>query len=266
MKRSVSVRSAAVTLCLSIIVWGALAYAVLAFGWRHYEHERGLDGREMITRTSQGIAGDPINMGFVGEKADIVCAFHAAGWYPANPVTLVSSLKIIGSVVLHRPYLGAPVSPLFYDGREEDLAFQLPAGQSADTRHHIRLWKVLTSGQSSKPVWLGAATFDRGVGFNHYTLQVTHHIAADIDAERQFIANALKDVGAVKTIFKISGIGPTLNGRNGGGDRYFTDGEVIMQSLVSDCKLQPGLVPATLPDTPLVNIKNGLWEWLRPLM
>jgi hypothetical protein len=253
-------------LAIGVIIWLALAYAILPFGWRHFEHENGLADRDMLTRSSQGIAGDPINIGFVGEEADIVCAFHEAGWFPANPVTLASSLKIIGSVVLRRPYLEAPVSPLFYDRREADLAFQLPVGDSADKRHHVRLWRVLASGASQRPVWLGAATFDRGVGFNHYTLQVTHHIAADIDSERQFISDALIKAGAVDSIFEISGIGPSINGRNGGGDRYFTDGEVLVDNLVSGCKLQQGRVPTVLPSAPLIELKNGIWQWLRPLM
>jgi hypothetical protein len=42
---------------------------------------------------------------------------HAAGWYPADPVTLKSSLEIVASVALDRPYNRAPVSPLLYAGR-----------------------------------------------------------------------------------------------------------------------------------------------------
>lgn len=58
----------------------------------------------------------------------------------ADPITLRSSLEISGSVLLDRPYPGAPVSPLYYDGRREELAFEKPVGNSADKRHHIRLW------------------------------------------------------------------------------------------------------------------------------
>ena len=61
----------------------------------------------------------------------MLCAMHAAGWQPADPVTLRSSVKIIGSVVLDRPYLEAPVSPLFYENRRQDLAFEKPSGRSA---------------------------------------------------------------------------------------------------------------------------------------
>ena len=98
---------------------------------------------------------------------------QAAGWYPADPVTARSSVEIAGSVLLDRPYRRAPVSPLFYLGRPEDLAFEKPDGQSADRRHHVRFWKVLDQGQEKRPVWLGDATFDRGVGVSHYTGAIT---------------------------------------------------------------------------------------------
>jgi len=93
----------------------------------------------------------------------------AAGWYPADPVTLRSSIEIAGSVLLDRPYRAAPVSPLFYLDRREDLAFEKPDGNSADQRHHVRFWKVLDQGEEKRPVWLGAVTFDRSVGVSRYT-------------------------------------------------------------------------------------------------
>lgn len=94
---------------------------------------------------------------------------HAAAWYPADPITLRSSVKIIGSVVLRRPYRGAPVSSLHYQGWRDDLAFEKPVGQSADRRHHVRFWEVLQQGEEGRPVWLGSATFDRDVGLSRYT-------------------------------------------------------------------------------------------------
>ena len=72
-----------------------------------------------------------------------MCAMNAAGWSPSDPVTLMSSLKIAGSVVFHRPYLHAPVSPLFFDGRRQDFAFEKASGGSASRRHHVRFWKAL---------------------------------------------------------------------------------------------------------------------------
>jgi hypothetical protein len=246
-------------IAVALAIYAVLAYLVLPMVWKHYEHEKKLAGLPMVTTTAQGIPGDPINLAFVGSQRDIVCAMHDAGWYPADPVTLRSSLEISGSVLLDRPYRTAPVSPLFYEGRSEDLAFEKPDGRSADKRHHVRLWKVLNEGEQGRPVWLAAATFDRGVGFSLYTGAITHHIGADVDAERTLIAGDLQNVKLLEARFEISGIGPTLIARNGGGDLYFTDGEVWVLQLVEDCKKRD--LPPSLPASPAVTqFKDMLWK------
>ncbi|MGB7689720.1 MAG: LssY C-terminal domain-containing protein, partial [Pseudolabrys sp.] len=129
-----------------LAAYGLIAYIILPLIWTHYEHQKGLAGLPMVTRTGQDIPGDPINVGLVGTKADVLCAMHAADWYPADPITFRSSVEIVGSVILRRPYRDAPVSPLFYEGRREDLAFEKPVGDSADRRNHVRFWEVLKAG------------------------------------------------------------------------------------------------------------------------
>ena len=120
-----------------------LAYVLLPLLWTHFEHEPGLASLPMVTRTASGIPGDALNVGLVGGKDDVLSAMHAAGWFPANPITLRTSIEIIGSVALDRPYHDAPVSPLYYDGKkDEPLAFEKPDGRSADKRHHVRFWLV----------------------------------------------------------------------------------------------------------------------------
>lgn len=213
----------------------------------------------MVTRTAQGIPGDPINVGLVGRKEDVVQAMNAAGWYPADPITLKSSIEIIGSVLLDRPYRDAPVSPLFYDGRREDLSFEKPVGRSADERDHVRFWRVLDQGVEGRPVWLGAGTFDRGVGVSHDTGQVTHHIGPDIDEVRDLLTNDLRAAGRVEATYQVTGIGPTINGRNGEGDPYHTDGEIYIS------RLTPAGVVASAPATHvqpplLVGLKDRVWR------
>ncbi|HEV7251498.1 MAG TPA: LssY C-terminal domain-containing protein [Mesorhizobium sp.] len=68
---------------------------------------------------------------------------HAAGRLPADLVTLRTSIEIISSFVLDRPYPNAPVSPLFFQGRRQDLALEKALGKSADRRQHVRFWHVL---------------------------------------------------------------------------------------------------------------------------
>jgi hypothetical protein len=246
-------------LAVVLVVYGILAYIVLPLMWTHYEHQKGLAGLPMVTRTGQDIPGDPINVGLVGSKDDILCAMHAAGWYPADPITFKSSVEIIGSVILRRPYRDAPVSPLFYEGRREDLAFEKPVGDSADRRNHVRLWEVLKEGQEGRPVWLGSATFDRDVGLSRYTGQVTHHIGPDIDAERDLLTDDLKKAKVVQAIYEVTGVGPTLVGRNGEGDRYYTDGEIKISRLVAGCNAKAETT-VELANPPIVDLKNETWK------
>ena len=242
-----------------VLAYGLLAYVALPWAWTHYEHQRQLRGQPLLTRTKQGIPGGPLNVGLIGAREDVVRAMHNAGWYPADPITLRTSLEIVDSVLLGRPYDDAPVSPLFYQDRQEDLAYERPVGSSADQRHHVRFWKVLASGQEGRAVWLGSVTFDRAVGVSRYTGQVTHHIGSDIDAERDGLIDDLVRAGMVETRYQASGVGPTLNGHNGEGDRYYTDGEIWLAVLVAGGQKRSH-PPAELDSPPLITAKNAAWK------
>ena len=49
---------------------------VLPAFWTHYEHQKGLANLPMVTRTAQGIPGDPINVGLIGDDKDVLCAMQ----------------------------------------------------------------------------------------------------------------------------------------------------------------------------------------------
>jgi len=257
-------RRLAAAAIVAIAAYLALAYILAPFFWRHFEHQPRLAGLEATTRTALGLPGDAINVGLEGAEDDVLCAMHAAGWRPADPVTLESSVKIIGSVLLDRRYLDAPVSPLFYESRRQDLAFEKPSGKSARTRHHVRFWKALDAGESGLPVWLGAAVFDDGLGVSHYTGQITHHTAPDIDAERDLLMSDLTQAKKVGELYSVSGVGPTLFSRNGGGDPYFTDGDIAFARLAAGCEGEAG-APRTLLEPPQIEAKNALFAWLRSI-
>ena len=87
-----------------VIVYLLLAYLILPEVWTHHEREPGLASLPMVTRTAAGIPGDALNVGLVGSKEDIIRAMHAADWFPADPITLRTSIEIIDSVMLDRPY------------------------------------------------------------------------------------------------------------------------------------------------------------------
>ncbi|MBX9728911.1 MAG: LssY C-terminal domain-containing protein, partial [Sphingopyxis sp.] len=54
-------------------------------------------------------------------------------------------------------------------------------------------------------------------------------------------------------------LGPTLLGRNGEGDHYYTDGEVWVFRLVEDCmpRTQP---PEILPSPAATHFKDQVWK------
>ena len=232
-------RRGLLVLATVVIVYLMLAYVVLPALWRHHEQEPGLASLPMVTRTGTGIPGDALNVGLVGGQEDVFRALEAAGWVPADPVTFRTSIAIIGSVVLDRPYQDAPVSPLYFQGKKEQFAFEKPDGKSADRRHHVRFWMALEKGADGRPVWLGAVTYDRGVGFSHYTGQVTHHIGPDVDTERDLIVANMEQAGLIETIEWTDGFHSRLEGRNGGGDRWRTDGRLAIVTIRGSADATP---------------------------
>lgn len=258
-------RRAVHAIVIGLVVYVALAYLMLPALWRHYEHHPALADAPKTTETKNDIPGDPLNVALIGSQHEVLKAFLLAGWYPADPITLRSSLDIAESVVLDRQYKTAPVSNLYLFGRRQDLAFEKPNATSARQRQHVRLWHTTDHGSDGRPLWLGGATFDDSVGVSHYTGQITHHIAPDVDAERDAVMRALTDAGQLERVYQVTGVGPTLAGRNGGGDRYYTDGEMDVGVISPDNKRR-GEPPTVLPNPRAVALKNAAWQWLRPYL
>jgi len=243
----------------------ACAYLALPFFWRHYEHLPAFASMPTVTLGTDGLPGDPLNIALVGSETEVHQAFAAAGWKPADPITLRSSLAIAESVAFDRPDPAAPVSNLLLFGRRQDLAFEKEVGASASRRNHVRLWRTELRAPDERPVWVGGATFDRGSGFSHRTGQITHHIAPDIDAERDTLIHDLTTAGRLTALYDVTGVGPTLNGRNAAGDRYFTDGELSVGVLAPEDAVGRSTVKVLTSPLPVV-IKNQLWSWIRPVL
>ncbi len=219
---------------LILAAWAVAAYLLIPRLWkRHYR--RHLSNAPRITHTSDGHPGDPANLSIEGDEPELLKAMKAAGWDPADPITLQSSLRIAFDSVLRRPDIDAPVSNLFLYGRKQDLAFELPVGDSPRQRHHVRFWKRDEQGEG-RPIWVGSATFDKRVGLSRNTGQITHHIGPDVDAERDLIMTGLKSAGWVQETGYEDGFHQTLQGRNGGGDLWKTDGRLGVIVLCSDAR------------------------------
>ena len=180
------------------------------------------------TTTRRGHQGDAVNIAFIGTEEELHRALSAAGWYAADPITLKTSLRIAADVVLKKPYDHAPVSDLFLWGRRQDAAFEQPVGDSPKQRHHVRFWRSAEVDQRGDPLWLGAATYDERVEISRTTGGITHRIAPDIDRERNKLVRDAARAGLLDGYYWVDEFHRVREGRNGGGDPYFTDGRLAV--------------------------------------
>jgi hypothetical protein len=178
------------------------------------------------TKTKSGIPGDPINILILGQEQTINRYFTESGWKIPDPITDKTSIKIAVDSLSNLPYPKAPVSNLYLFGRKQDLAFEKPT-KTVQNRDHIRLWKTDTTIHGDE-VWLGSATYDQGIELSGSTHLPTHHISPSVDKERNKVAQDLKPF--MKSTLVVSFDQPNLFGFNGGGDWYFTDGNIAIIS------------------------------------
>ncbi|NPC95298.1 LssY C-terminal domain-containing protein [Nocardioides sp. zg-DK7169] len=189
------------------------------------------------TRTSDGLLGDPVNVGFLGDEGQVHGAMTRAGWTLADELDLRSAVGIVRSVLRGRSYAGAPVSPLHLFDRAQDFAYEQEVAGSPSRRHHIRFWRcpdgwLLPGGFRAD--WLAAATYDRGVGFSLFTLQITHRIEEDIDVERDFVVAGVCAAVPGAQVGVIENFSSGYHHRNGGGDRIRTDGDLPIVDVRGD--------------------------------
>jgi len=209
------------------LVYFLVAYLILPRLWKHYETRHAVfDDSPRVTQTASDIPGDPLNIALVGSEEDLIRAMTAAKWDPADPLTFRSSVRIVVDTVLRKPDDQAPVSNLYLFGRKEDLAFEKPVGNSPKQRHHVRFWKMAKM-YDDRPAWIGSAAYDIGVELSRTTGQVTHHISPEIDAERDLLVADLRKAIPAQVEW-LDGFHAQLQGKNGGGDPWRTDGRLAI--------------------------------------
>ena len=197
--RKVAAGSGAVDCLLILIAYGLLAYVVLPALWTHYEHQKGLADLPMVTRTAQGIPGDPINVGLVGDKQGRALRHarrrlvsrrsdHAANRRSRSSAACCST----GPIAMRRSAT-CIISDAARISRSKSRTDAAPitAIMCGSGRCWSRARKSGRSGSATPPS-------TSGVGVSHYTGAVTHHIDADIDAEREFLATDLEAAGMVR--------------------------------------------------------------------
>jgi hypothetical protein len=176
-----------------------------------------------------------------------------AGWYEADPHTLLNSIHEAYAIITNKMYLTAPFSKFYLFGRAFDIGFQQPIVGKASPRHrhHVRLWHVTNQPEIDKhghflywmerlkkffekkqSIWIGAAVEDISpVGFRWRNLQLTHHNSHAHERERDHIVTSLKDAGLVKSIHVIKD-GESFKMRSQNiGTSFIVDGNILVVEL-----------------------------------
>src|SRR6266852_3764081 len=225
---------------------------------RFYPYNYNFPAYPKITHTRSGAAEDPINLVFVGSKDQITRSFQQAGWLIPDPITPQTSAKIAADSLAHKSYPTAPVSNLYVFGRVQDLAFEKPTND-VQNRGHIRLWKTgtLIGGQL---VWVGQASYDSGIELSSTNHFPTHHIAPTVDLERNNIGADMEKTGLVKEEADAAFTPPILYARNGGGDYYESDGDVLVLNYTH------APIQLTKPAGMIDELKNGFFLFYDTLL
>ena len=216
-------RRAAAFAALMLSSYALLAYVLLPVSWHRFQ-ERRPAGDGTVSYTAEAIPADPLNVALVGSREQVTEAMRAAGWLSADRITLRSGWRDAHSVLFNRSYPTAPVSTHFVAERPQDFAFELQVGKSPRCRHHVRLWRVGGAAEPGQTLWIGAASFDLRVGVSHFTGEVMHHIDPAVDRERERLLSDLARAGAAASVTHLEKFRSAGAGRNGGGDKYFSDG------------------------------------------
>jgi hypothetical protein len=175
--------------------------------------------------TPDGFASDPMNIGIIGTRLELIQAMEKSGWYIADPHTPRNLVRHGLGIVLSWEYPNAPVSHLYLFGRKQDIAFEIPIS-GAGHRHHVRFWattyeegKRLTVHsiywhhrnsrvEGDNLLWVGAASLDVGIAPIRHNLQLTHMIHPDTNQERELIEKQLRAQDLVKRTTDIKLIKP----------------------------------------------------------
>lgn len=177
---------------------------------------------EMLNGQTQA----PITLVIVGSRAQLEKTFTQAGWSVADPINLNTIWQTIKTSLADESYKTAPLSPSFYGGRVQDISVEKETeADSVRERHHARFWLAPVTLRDGRGVWVGTASFDKGIALSPVLKFPTHIISPDIDSERDFIKDDLAKTGRVlkQEIWEIS---EAAIGRNSGGDLFFSDGRV----------------------------------------
>jgi len=178
------------------------------------------------TNKSGSRKGDPVNFVLIGDEDAVMGSMTEQGWDPTHIIGSESVSKTVRSFLFGGQYRYSPVSPLYYFGRQQDLALQ-KVRSTIHQRNHLRLWLAPFTFKG-KDVWIGQISRDIGVRMTWSSpILMTHKIDPDVDEARGYLVQDMFASGYLEALAFVEGGATTTRdapGRNLTGDPYFTDG------------------------------------------
>ncbi len=199
-----------------LVTYVLMAYVLIPTAINFYRHIRPPRHLPVYSTTPDGFASDPVNVGIIGTRRQLIAAMRKAGWYVADKHSLANMLREVTSTLLGQPYPNSPMSSLYLFGRHQDIGFEIQIADQFKNRHHVRFWattydrqgplepnaihwfrrRELLEHEDEELLWLGAASKDIGLALIRHNAQLTHMIHPDTDAERDLIVDQLEIDGA----------------------------------------------------------------------
>lgn len=184
-----------------------------------------------LPRTSyyaNGRSMESMNVILIGTKTELRNLYKLSGWYEALPVSFVNLLRCILAIKLRMQFLHGPVTPLYVGFTQQGLAFQKPTSLNRfEQRHHMRLWKTRFVAPSGQPIWIGQASYDKGIKQAGSLIKVPiHEIDGDLDAERDLLRHDLIAGGGID--YGYIRLEAAHTGENGFGDAFTSDGRAMV--------------------------------------
>ncbi len=179
--------------------------------------------------TTESLLGnplEPVNIILLApDQTTLVARMNEGGWNTAQMPSLRPLARAAWAAWTNQPYQTAPVTPYFWGGEPNDLAFEKPTPDNTlRERHHVRIWATPFLLADGRRVFVGAASYDDGFDPGIY-----HHIDPNIDNERDTLSADLAAVGA--TVMPPVAVSEPRLGTSVAGDPWFTDGAAAVIDL-----------------------------------
>ncbi|MFC1579036.1 LssY C-terminal domain-containing protein [Pseudomonadota bacterium] len=189
-------------------------------------------------------AGDPMNLVLVGNASEVMASLSRAGWSFTNVINFDTIRRMVGAAISGASYPVAPVSPLYYLNRPQDIALQR-ARNTILQRNHLRLWLAPFRFQG-RSVWVGQVSRDIDIKLTTSSSTLTTHVIdPNVDEAREHVLQSLLIAGAVARFGFVGGIEPaTLENphTNLSDDPYYTDGLRLVVLLSGNTTTSPEAV------------------------